>query len=315
VTLGGASYLWIGDQFSTVNWTAGSITVNPGGIVTNFGNFFADSPGGTIGNGVGGQPNWTFNNRQNLTIGRSTFRNDNMDSNGRIFRPMSMGPSQSEIIGSLTQDAGGTTTIEAGTLLVTGTFTQNGGDVTVDAGATISVTSDYTQANGTVSDAGSLTVGGQYLGNGGTVSLVAAYLQATGSLQLANGAELSGTGTIAANFSNAGTVDVGGIGGTGTLNVDGDYTQQSNGVVNIEILNDGRSFGGNYGVLAVSGLATLDGTLNVSLLPGYQINAGEVYSVLTYGARSGTFAYINYPSYFDPRYDDPAGTFSLWVVG
>jgi hypothetical protein len=311
LTLGG-TFMRIGDQFSTVNWVAGNVTVNPGLRVINQGNFFADSAQGTMGNNLGVGNTWRFTNNRNLTLRRpGIFQNVNPDGNGTTFVPMSMGPGQFEIDGTFAQDAGATTAIESGTLLVVGTFTQNDGDVTVDAGATITVTGDYTQSAGTVTDIGSLTVGGQYLVKGGTFSLVAGYIQAKGGVQLAYGAELSGSGIIAGGFSNAGTIDVGGIGATGTLNISGDYTQLASGVLNVEILNNSA---GNYDVLAVSGLATLDGTLNVNLLAGYQINPGEVYSVLTYSARSGAFAYINYPSYFDPRYDDPKGTFSLWVL-
>jgi hypothetical protein len=75
-----------------------------------------------------------------------------------------------------------------------------------------------------------------------------------------------------------------------------------------------------YDALQVSGLATLGGTLNVFLGPGYTPSPGDVFAVLTYGSRSGTFATINLPSlprgHWDPRYDDASAPneLTLWVL-
>jgi hypothetical protein len=66
--------------------------------------------------------------------------------------------------------------------------------------------------------------------------------------------------------------------------------QTGTGAVNIEIAGSGAS---QFDQLAVSGAATLDGTLNLSLVGSFVPNIGDSFDVLTFGARSGVFATIN----------------------
>ena len=95
-----------------------------------------------------------------------------------------------------------------------------------------------------------------------------ARLQINGDLSATNvvlntGAALSGKGNITANLSNSGQVEPGEWpGALGTLTINGDYTQNADGVLLIEI---GGLLDGQYDVLDIAGTASLGGTLDVSL--------------------------------------------------
>jgi hypothetical protein len=72
------------------------------------------------------------------------------------------------------------------------------------------------------------------------------------------------------------------------LTITGNYTQGSGGTLSVKI--GGATAGTQYDQLAVGGTATLNGTLNVSLLGGFTPNSGEMFQPLTSTAESGTFA-------------------------
>ena len=86
-----------------------------------------------------------------------------------------------------------------------------------------------------------------------------------------------------ANLTNSGTIDT----GTGALTVT-NYTQTSTGVLDVEI--GGTS---QYGQLAVAGIATLGGTLNVAIVDGYFSNVGDAFRILTFGQLFDDFAAMN----------------------
>ena len=76
---------------------------------------------------------------------------------------------------------------------------------------------------------------------------------------------LKGTGTVQGDVVNAGTVAPGNS--PGFLNVTGNYTQTSTGVLELEIAGRNPNTP-EYDRLRVTGSATLDGTVRVSLLNG-----------------------------------------------
>ena len=87
-------------------------------------------------------------------------------------------------------------------------------------------------------------------------------------------------------FENGGVLEPGGDQITGTLTVTGGFTQSFTGVVNIELGGTGQ---GQFDVLAVTHGAALDGTLTVSLLPGYTPVVDDSFEVLTFTSRTGDF--------------------------
>jgi hypothetical protein len=169
----------------------------------------------------------------------------------------------------------GATSVTGGTVnfltsVHTNTFT-TAGTVSIAAGTTFTVTSgDYTQTAGTS------------LLNGGTITLAA------GHGVKVQGGTFAGLGTINGNLFNAGTLQVGGIGSTGVLTVNGTFTQTSTGNAVFEL--EGISAGTQYDQLVVTGSATLAGTLTVQAIDGFVPPVSSTFTILTYASHTGDFA-------------------------
>jgi hypothetical protein len=149
----------------------------------------------------------------------------------------------------------------------------NTGQVLIDSTSTLTV--------------GSLTVGSNYVQSGASAStqVDGALIVASGNTVDIQSGTLSGTGTITANVSNAGIVHPGDS--PGRLSITGNYTQTTGGTLNIEV--GGLLAGSQYSQLAVSGDATLAGTLNVSLVDGFTPGGGYAFVILTFATRTGDF--------------------------
>jgi hypothetical protein len=107
------------------------------------------------------------------------------------------------------------------------------------------------------------------------------------------GGTLSGTGAVVGAVSNAGILAPGNS--PGTLTILGNYTQAPSGTLNVEL--GGTTSGTGFDVLAVTGNATLDGTLAVTNFGGFLPATANVFRFLTVvGTRSGTFATTNLPA-------------------
>jgi hypothetical protein len=112
-----------------------------------------------------------------------------------------------------------------------------------------------------------------------------------GTLALAAGSTLTGTGTITANVSNGGLVRPGtSPSNPGILTIAGNYTQTAGGSLTVDI---GGLGDGHYGRLAVTGSVALGGTLNVNLVSPYFPQNGDTFSILIFPSASGQFATIN----------------------
>ena len=74
--------------------------------------------------------------------------------------------------------------------------------------------------------------------------------------------------------------------GPGTLTVTGTYTQVSAGILDIAI--GGPNQGSDYSLLSVSGMASLAGTLDVSLFGGFIPTQGETFTILTSAGLNGS---------------------------
>jgi hypothetical protein len=58
----------------------------------------------------------------------------------------------------------------------------------------------------------------------------------------------------------------------------------------------GLTRGTQYDALNVTGAITFGGTLNVNLINGYTVAAGDSYNLLDWGSSSGTFNSVNLPT-------------------
>jgi hypothetical protein len=72
--------------------------------------------------------------------------------------------------------------------------------------------------------------------------------------------------------------------------ITGNYDQSAAGVLDFGIAGD---MTGQYGSLAITGLATLDGGLALDLLDGFRLAAGDSFDFLSYGGFSGGFSNVS----------------------
>ncbi len=166
----------------------------------------------------------------------------------------------------------------------------NTGTVNATSG-TLNFFRDYTQTT-----AGSATVL-----SGGSISITSV---APMNIQ---GGRLAGIGTITGNVSNTGgTVAPGFAPATpgiltiaSPLSLQGNYTQGADGAFNVKI---GGTQATQFDQLKLTntlgGVATLGGTLNVTLITGFTPAAGNSFTILTCATRScrtGTFTITNLP--------------------
>ncbi|HEX7878770.1 MAG TPA: kelch repeat-containing protein [Candidatus Eisenbacteria bacterium] len=175
-------------------------------------------------------------------------------------------------------DNEGLVTIQNGVLLASGdTGHQNYGTIRVQGG-TFTVT--QTPA-GYFSNQGTLEV---FPGAGVAITGGAFRNQPTGILSGGGTCDMSGT-----SFLNDGTIKPGAS--PGTLTVNGDVILGSTSVVEMEI--GGTVPGSSQDRLAISGIVTLAGTLNVSLVSGFMPQPGEAFELITCGGHTGQFTTVN----------------------
>ena len=124
-------------------------------------------------------------------------------------------------------------------------------------------------------------------GAGGSGSV----LNGGGALEITNGASVLAQGQFTGNVVNQGTLGI--WNAPGSIAITGNYTQSS--VATLDVGLAGTSFA-QSDHLAVSGTATLAGTLDVALIDGFSISPLNEFQVVSYGLLSGTFATDDYPN-------------------
>lgn len=201
-----------------------------------------------------------------------------------------------ETIGFLTGTGGvtlGTATLTVGgtpSFTFDGTISETGNLVKQGAGAmTLSAAQTYTGSTtitgGTLVANGDLATSGVTVNSGATFNLESTLTTAGADVTIDAGGTMFGTGTIADDLVNNGTVTFIGSGALDTLTVSGDYTQGAAGLLEIQI--------GNVGGLVVTGAANLDGTLDIGIpLDPSTFDIGATYDILTAGSLSGNFSNV-----------------------
>lgn len=135
---------------------------------------------------------------------------------------------------------------------------------------------------------GTLAFGDTFVQAAGVTKMNGGNIAASGPLQIQGGI-LCGNGTINASVINSGRCAPGAS--PGLLQITGNYTQTGSGLLDIEL--GGNTPGSTFDQLAISGAATLGGSLNVTKVNSFQPVIGSTFRVLTFASRSGDFASFN----------------------
>jgi len=226
-----------------------------------------------------------------LTIGASTGGAGDVSvlSNGNLFvASLNVGPAGT---GALTVGGGG---------LVAVSPAQIPGSAVVGTHGTVSV-----NANGMFTSDHLLQVDGTFSVNGASGQAIVGDDPGNlprGRMFIRGNGTLSGTGTIFANVSLGGNVafrgHIGPAHSPGTLTIAGEFEEQAEGVLDIEIAGTAP---GQFDVLKVDadpatgllGNATIGGDLTLTFLDGFAPRAGDRFDFLTAaGALTGQFQHV-----------------------
>jgi uncharacterized protein with beta-barrel porin domain len=196
-------------------------------------------------------------------------------------------------LGGANNYAGGTT-VSAGTLQ--GNTASLQGAITNNAAVTFNQTTDGTYSgsmtgNGTLTKTGNgtLTLSGSNNYSGTTTISAGALLvdgSTTSSTTVDVGTTLGGAGSITGDVINNGFVAPG---DPTTMTINGNYTQNSTGNLQIQINNAGTTPGVNSSLLVVNGTATIAGDFQVQAATG-SYASGSRYIFLEATHLSGTFS-------------------------
>lgn len=253
----------------------GAVTVESGdtlAVTGSDGNTFVGGTGSASGGGVtvnGG----TWTNSGFVQVGGRGGAGSVSIQDGGALSAASVDNSGTISTGNAGSDTG------SNTLSVSGAFANNAGATFQVEGGKDSATVGSLSNAGTVSLASgaSLTVasGGSYAQSGGATTVNGTLITPSFGL---NGGLLTGAGTVEGNVSNTGgTLVPGDESGAGTFNIAGSYRQSSGGTLAIDIIGGGA---GEFGVLNVTGAASLNGTLDIMLNNGFLPTDGETFEVL-----------------------------------
>ncbi len=287
----------------TINVTGGDLTVSQSGTTPTFANNgtgiinIADTrtlniSGGELSNFSGGTlTGGTFN-----ITGKLMFPGAAITTNAAT---VVLNGANSQIVNE--SDANGLTNFA--TNAAAGSFTiQNSRNFTTAAGIT------------EFANAGSMNIAA---GTTFTVSNAKKYSQTAGTTTLngvlvttnstgvdLQGGVLQGHGDITGHLRNAGQVNPGTS--PGSLDVSGNYTQTAAGILNIEI--GGTTAITQFDQINITGSASLNGTLNVSLVNSFVPNVADSFQIMTFASHTGDFTTkngltISSTLNFDPQFN------------
>jgi len=152
-------------------------------------------------------------------------------------------------------------------------------------GSGLATPGSYTNAGRLIVGQGTFAANGSYTQTAGTTT-VNGNLTAPGGTTIQAGKVL-GKGAIASTVVSSASFTPGGTSSPGTLSLS-TYTANATSSTNIGIRSGTQS-----GQLAVANGASLNGTLNVTLINGFVPAIGNTFTILTASAISGTFATVN----------------------
>jgi fibronectin-binding autotransporter adhesin len=197
-----------------------------------------------------------------------------------------LNPNTNALTGLVTNAAKGSFDLKGGQSFASaGTFT-NQGAISIGKGSTFTVGEggSYVQHGGKTTVNGKLTLSS-------TEERTDESDPAAADIKIVKGSLFGNGGTIAAHVSSSGIViPADSLTATGKLGITGAYTQTAAGALDANLAG---ADSGQFNVLAVTGTATLGGTLNIGLLKNFVPLIGAEFEILTAKHVSGTFATVN----------------------
>jgi hypothetical protein len=256
-----------------------NLYINASGTITNNGTFQVNPTSALI------VQNGTFTNFGGSTLAggsyvmnNGTLQIDELGVNGKEIQTLGDGTQPTSVVlngaNAAMVDSGGFNALSLFTVSANASLTlENGANMTTP---------------GNLSNFGSIKVGTAAGGSTLTIGTVSVGVVLNGgplnpgpinnNLFNETGGVISGGGTIAGTVSNAGTITASDPGSPDILTINGDYTQGSTGT--LEAFLGGAAPGTGYSQLVVNGTATLDGTLDVSLISSFFPTSGESFFLL-----------------------------------
>jgi hypothetical protein len=217
--------------------------------------------------------------------------------NGTAYLGAASGATYGQLLFTGTETLSGTGTIVFGTYGANNALRVNAtsSTLTIGPGITIRGSSGTISSfsRDTVINQGTISADGSGGAAGGTITINPATFTNQGTLQVSNGEVIN-----LSNFSpNAGAIH---IGAGSVIDVTGNFANASSGSVVIDI---GGTSTSQYGRLAVTGTATLGGTLQVDLINGFSPAVGNTFGIMTFSSEVGTFSSVlgwTYNIAYDP---------------
>lgn len=265
----------------------------------NWGGFYLNGGTLTVGNIVRGTNSSAFYfNAGTLNITGAGGLNI---GSGALGNNLSLGTGKTlNVTNVLTIDAGSSANVTGGVLSASNA-TNNG---TLNSNSILGVGSGLSNVgtlglsggtvNGNINNTGTVAISNT-VNHTGILTQTAGITTVSGALHtnvvFIQGGVLNGSGSIFGNVvNNGGTVAVGNS--PGSMNINGDYGQTAESIFNVEL--GGLIGGSQYDMLNVTGTASLDGTLNVSLFDLgsglFNPQQGNYFDILRAEHLNGTFS-------------------------
>jgi autotransporter-associated beta strand protein len=258
---------------ATVNQTGGTVVIQPTSLL---GLFFGGANGGTSTYNLSGG---------SLTLGDispgngSTAKIFNFNGGTLIANDTLIVPNP-----FITDASGFVTTISSGGANInTAGFSMTWTTPITGAGNLMKSGAGSLVLQGDNSYAGSTTVSGGVL----LATNTSGSATGTGAVTVSSGAAIGGTGTVGGNTTISGTLAPGMVGATGSVAFGSTLTVNATSATELQL--GGSS---DFDHVAVTGAATLGGTLQLSLLNAYEPAQGQTHRVLDAGSVVGHFTMV-----------------------
>ncbi|HMP80081.1 MAG TPA: hypothetical protein PKD54_11560 [Pirellulaceae bacterium] len=294
-TITGPGSQWINSNtFIVGRFAKGDLTIEHGGLVTSVGGGIGlNNAAGTFDNIVrvmGTDSRWL--NSGNLDVGGfNSSATLNILAGGLVENEYANVTGQAGTFATVQVSGTGSRWLNHGGLSINGN-----GSAHVFGGGEVAVTEYVYLSNG-----GKLALGADGMVRthdldhlDGSCEFSGGHLVLTGTayggFDVPEPGKLSGTGSVWGNLLNQGILSPGLS--VGTFSISGDYEQSATGSLRIEL--GGLLAGSQFDQLTVSGTASLDGFLDVTLISGFVPDPSDSFTILTASLVSGVFA--NAPS-------------------